>query len=57
MADGKIVIETDLDASGVENGIKRLGSIATKGLKVATTAIAGTTTALGGISAAASSDV
>lgn len=53
MADGKIVIETDLDASGVENGIKRLGSIATKGLKVATTAIAGTTTALGGISAAA----
>lgn len=53
LADGKIVIETDLDSSGIESGIKRLGSITTKGLKVATTAIAGTTTALGGISAAA----
>lgn len=53
MADGKIVIETDLDASGIESGLKKLGSITTKGLKIATTAITGTATALGGISTAA----
>lgn len=53
MADGKIVIETDLDASGIKGGLKKLGSITTKGLKVATTAITGTSAALGGISAAA----
>lgn len=53
MADGKIVIETDLDASGIEGGLKKLGSITTKGLKIATTAITGTATALGGISTAA----
>ena len=53
MSDGKIVIETDLDASGIEGGLKKLGSITTKGLKVATTAITGTATALGGISTAA----
>lgn len=53
MADGKIVIDTDLDSSGIEGGLKKLGSITTKGLKVATTAITGTATALGGISTAA----
>ena len=53
MSDGKIVIETDLDASGLEGGLKKLGSITTKGLKTATTAIAGTAAALGGISTAA----
>ena len=53
MSDGKIVIETDLDASGIEGGLKKLGSITAKGLKVATTAITGTATALGGISTAA----
>ena len=53
MADGKVVIETDLDSSGIEKGLKSLGSITTKGLKAATATIAGTATALGGVSAAA----
>lgn len=53
MADGKVVIETDLDSSGIEKGLKSLGSITTKGLKAATTAIAGTATALGGVATAA----
>lgn len=53
MADGKVVIETDLDSSGIEKGLKSLGSITAKGLKVATTTIAGTATALAGVSTAA----
>lgn len=53
MADGKVVIETDLDSSGIEAGLKKLGSIAAKGLKAATTAITGTSVALGGIATAA----
>lgn len=53
MADGKVVIETDLDSSGIESGLKKLGSITAKGLKAATTAITGTSIALGGIATAA----
>lgn len=53
MADGKVVIETDLDSSGIESGLKKLGSITAKGLKAATTAITGTSVALGGIATAA----
>ena len=53
MADGKVVIETDLDSSGIEKGLKSLGSITSKGLKAATTTIAGTATALAGVSTAA----
>ncbi len=53
MADGRVIIETDLDSSGIEKGISKISGIATKGLKVATTTIAGTATALGGISIAA----
>ena len=53
MADGKVVIETDLDSSGIEKGLKSLGSIASKGLKTATVAITGTATALGGVATAA----
>lgn len=53
MADGKVVIETDLDSSGIESALKKLGNITTKGLKAATTAITGTTVALGGIATAA----
>lgn len=53
MADGKVVIETDLDSSGIENGLKSLGNITAKGLKAATATIAGTATALSGVSAAA----
>lgn len=53
MADGKVVIETDLDSSGIEKGLKSLGNITAKGLKAATATIAGTATALSGVSAAA----
>lgn len=53
MADGKIVIDTDLDSSGLESGLKKLGSITTKGLKAATVAITGTATAMAGIATAA----
>lgn len=53
MADGKVVIETDLDSSGIEAGLKKLGNITAKGLKAATTAITGTSVALGGIATAA----
>ena len=53
MADGKVVIETGLDSSGIEKGLKSLGSITAKGLKTATVAITGTATALGGVAAAA----
>lgn len=47
MADGKVVIETDLDSSGIEKGLTNLEKVATKGLKVAAAAITGTATALG----------
>lgn len=53
MADGKIVIETGLDSSGVEKGLSKIGSIATKGLSVAMGAITGASTALSGMGAAA----
>ena len=53
MADGKVVIETDLDSSGIEKGISKLGSLTTKGLKTAATTITGTAVALEGISIAA----
>lgn len=48
MADGKVVIETGLDSSGIEQGLKKLGSITKKGLKVAATAVAGTSAAFAG---------
>lgn len=53
MADGKVVIETDLDSSGIEKGLSKLGSITAKGMKAATVAITGTAVALGGVAAAA----
>lgn len=53
MADGNVVIETDLDSSGIEKGLSKLGSIAAKGMKAATVAITGTAAALGGVAAAA----
>lgn len=53
MADGKVVIETDLDSSGIEKGLSKIGGLAVKGLSVATGAITGTATALGGVSIAA----
>ena len=53
MADGKVVIETDLDSSGIEKGLSKIGGLAVKGLSVATGAITGTATALGAVSIAA----
>ena len=53
MADGKVVIETGLDSSGIEKGLKKLGSITSKGMKAATVAVTGTATALGGVATAA----
>lgn len=53
MADGKVVIETDLDSSGIEKGISKLGSLTAKGLKTAATTITGTSVALEGIGIAA----
>lgn len=53
MADGKIIIETGLDSSGIEKGLSKIEGLATKGMKVAATAITGTTTALAGVATAA----
>lgn len=51
MADGKIVIETGLDAAGIEKGISKISSLATTGLKTTTAVIAGVSTALMGAGA------
>lgn len=40
MADGKVVVDTDLDSSGFEAGLSKLGSLASTGLKATITAIA-----------------
>lgn len=53
LSDGKVVIETDLDSSGIEKGLKRLGGITFKGMKAAAVAVGGTATALSGVAAAA----
>ena len=53
MADGKVVIETDLDSSGIKKGLSKLGNLTTKGLKATTAAITGTSIALEGIGLAA----
>lgn len=59
MADGKIVIETGLSTEGIEKGIGKISSLAKTGLKTATAAIAGVSTALlgaGGFAVKAGSD-
>ena len=57
MADGKVIIETALDNSGIKTGLSKLNSLTVKGLKVTTGAITGaitgTATALGGVATAA----
>lgn len=53
MSDGRIVIDTDIDNSGAEQGISKLSSIATTGLKGVATVVAGTVTAIGGLGTAA----
>lgn len=53
MADGKVVIETDLDSSGIEKGLSQVEGIAKKGLGAAAKAVAGVTAAVEGVSIAA----
>lgn len=53
MADGKVVIETGLDSSGIEKDISKLGNLASTGLKATTaavTAASGALTAFAGYS-------
>ena len=53
MSDGRIVIDTEIDNSGAEQGISKLSGIASSGLKGVTTVAAGTVTAIGGLGVAA----
>lgn len=53
MSDGRIVIDTEIDNSGAEQGISKLSGIASSGLKGVTTVVAGTVTAIGGLGVAA----
>ena len=53
MSDGRIVIDTEIDNSGAEQGISKLSNVASSGLKGVTTVVAGTVTAIGGLGAAA----
>lgn len=58
LADGKVVIETGLDSSGIEKDISKLGSLASTGLKATTAAItvaSGALTAFAGYSVKAGS--
>ena len=59
MADGTVVIDTDLDSTGFEKGIEKLKGTASKGAKLATTGIAAvgsTLLGLGGYAAKVGSD-
>ena len=46
MADGTVIIDTDLDSSGIESKLSKLGSTASKGLGVITKAVAAVGAAL-----------
>lgn len=46
MSDGKVVVDTELDSSGFESGLGKLGKIAEGGMKATTTAITAVTAAL-----------
>lgn len=46
MADGTVVIETDLETKGFEKGVSSLSNIASRGLKASTVAIGAVTAAL-----------
>lgn len=48
LADGKVVIETGLDSSGIEKGLGKLGGLVKTGLSAAVGVIAGVSTALVG---------
>ena len=57
MSDGKVIIETGLDNSGVEKGLAKMGSLVKNGAgaaaKLSATAIAGVTAAIGAAGTAA----
>lgn len=53
MADGTVIIDTELDNSGLKDGLNKMNSLATKGLKGITIAVSGATTAIGGLTLAA----
>ncbi len=53
MADGTVKIDTSLDNSGFENGLKGLGKLAKTGAKAAVSAVLGVSAALGGMGVAA----
>lgn len=53
MSDGKIVIETDLDSSGLEQGLRKLGTAAQTGIKATVAAITVAGTALTAVGATA----
>lgn len=48
MSDGKVVIETDLDPSGIEQGISKVNKVASSGLRATTAAITAVSAALMG---------
>ena len=53
MADGKVIIDTGLDTSGIEKDLSKMGKLAKTGLKAVATAVSAVSTALGGAAAAA----
>ncbi len=53
MSDGKVVIETELDSSGFQAGLRKLGGLAKTGLKTTMAAIAGAGAAFAGLGGAA----
>lgn len=53
MADGKVVIETDLDSSGIQAGLSKLSGIARSSVKGTLTSIASAGTALAGLGSTA----
>lgn len=57
MSDGKVIIETGLDNSGIEKGLAKMGSLVKNGVgaaaKLSVAAIAGVTAAIGAASGAA----
>jgi TP901 family phage tail tape measure protein len=53
LADGKVIIDTGLDTSGIEKDLSKMGKLAKTGLKTVATAVSAVSTALGGTAAAA----
>lgn len=53
MADGKVIIDTGLDTSGIEKDLSKMGKLAKTGLKTVATTVSAVSTALGGAAAAA----